>query len=557
MASSILSSLGGLGLFLLGLVVMTGGLKEMAGDSIRRTIARFTTSPLSGVATGAVLTALVRSSSTTTVTAVGFAGAGLLTLSQALGIIFGANLGTTVTGWIVALFGFKYDITALALPLILVGTVIHLLGKGRGAAAGIAIAGFGLVFVGIDALQNGMSGMTEVVTPASFPDDTWLGRLLLVFMGIGITLVTQSSSAGVAMALTAVHAGAISFPQAAAMVIGFDVGTTVTAGIAGLSGSIEARRVGFAHVIYNIITGIGAYFLLTPYVWCCDALVQGGAQGNAEFALVGFHTVFNGLGVLLALPFTERFARLIEWLIPQRDDELVRRLDRSLYENPSVAMLAAHAVTVDAARQLLQLLKKQFAASGRPPQPEPYGRFRDTLASISQYLNGISVKEDQSLMTRLEHAFLAIDHLRRLSYRCENWQRLDPTRDDPLLVDYAAAVRGELETVLAALDAPLSKETQWAAKSQYKEFATRDDADRQHFSEAVARGEVDPVTAIARLDSLRWLRRISYHLWRIVRHLRHVQFQQPAHPQEVADADRENHPPPQEDLAGPAGQAEK
>ena len=525
MYPEVFNALGGLGLFLLGMAVMTDGLKVMSGDSIRRTIARFTTSPTTAVATGAVVTAIIQSSSATTITAVGFAGAGLLTLSQSLGIIFGANIGTTITGWIVAVFGFKIKLGMIALPLVLLGIVTHLFAKGRLAAAGLALAGFGLVFVGIDLLQEGMLGFHEFVTPDSFPPDTWLGRLLLVLIGVVITLVTQSSSAGVAMALTAVHTGTISFPQAAAMVIGFDVGTTVTAVIAALGGSIEARRVGFAHVVYNIMTGIGAYFLLTPYVWLCDTFVDGGTAGNAELALVGFHTAFNGLGVLAALPFTKAFARFIARLIPERRDEIVHRLHHSLYQSPSVAIVAARATLVDITRKLLLLMREEFETTEiRKPESEAYEQVRATLSKVSRFLKGVDCKQDANLIVRLGDLFLAVDHLRRLSRRCEEFERIQAVHDVPLLEMYASRVLDELEQFLVAFEGGIEKTNQQSAKQLFKSFYHNSARDRRQLSESVARGKIDHEQAIARLDALRWLRRISFHLWRIIRHVRHAQF---------------------------------
>jgi phosphate:Na+ symporter len=171
----VLLCLGGLGLFLLGMVVLTEGLRALAGRALRRVLSRFTRSPRSGAMTGALTTAVVQSSSAITVATVGFVGAGLLTFPQALGIVLGANIGTTVTGWLVALLGFKLELGTAALPIVLVGVLIRLFTKGRPSAAGFAIAGFGLIFVGISLLQQGMGGFVGVITPDSFPPDTWSG----------------------------------------------------------------------------------------------------------------------------------------------------------------------------------------------------------------------------------------------------------------------------------------------------------------------------------------------------------------------------------------------
>ncbi|MCG8585358.1 MAG: Na/Pi symporter, partial [Pirellulales bacterium] len=203
MAWGVMHALGGLGLFLLGMTVMSEGLKSLAHDRLRALLSRFTRSPTTGAATGAITTAIIQSSSATTVAAVGFVGAGLLTFPQSLGIIFGANIGTTITGWLVAILGFKFKLGDAITPLILIGVFLRLFGSRRLSALGYALAGFGLIFVGIRMLQEGMQAFSGLVTPESFPDDTFTGRLLLVLIGVAITIVTQSSSAGVAAAMAA------------------------------------------------------------------------------------------------------------------------------------------------------------------------------------------------------------------------------------------------------------------------------------------------------------------------------------------------------------------
>ena len=283
MASSVLEAAGGLGLFLLGMVILSQGLRDLAGAAIHRSLQRFTRSPASGALTGALATALVQSSSVTTVTAVGFASAGLLAFPQALGIVFGANIGTTVTGWIVAVIGFKLQLGVVMPLLVLVGALLRIFGRGRVASAGLALAAFGLAFVGIEMLRVGTSAFQGIVTPDRFPADTLGGRLQLVGFGVLFTVVTQSSSAGVATALAAIAAGALQFEQAAALVIGMDVGTTVTAGIASVGASLAGRRTGCAHVFYNCLTGVGALFLLPVFRLGVDAV----SPRAALFGLVG------------------------------------------------------------------------------------------------------------------------------------------------------------------------------------------------------------------------------------------------------------------------------
>jgi len=239
--------LGGIGLFLLGMILMTDGLKTAAGNALRKALARFTGGPLSALLSGATLTALVQSSSATTLATIGFVSAGILTFEQAVGVVFGANLGTTSTGWLVSLLGFKVSIAAFALPMVGAGALANLLGRGRWRAAGLAVAGFGLIFVGIDQLQVGMAGLATRLDPSMLPGDNLAGRLALVGLGVLMTVVMQSSSAAVATTLAALHAGTIGLDHAAALVIGQNVGTTVTAGLAAIGASTAARRTALAH----------------------------------------------------------------------------------------------------------------------------------------------------------------------------------------------------------------------------------------------------------------------------------------------------------------------
>lgn len=231
-------------------------------------------------------------------------------------MIFGANIGTTITGWIVAIGGFKLDLGYAALPLLFLGVMLRMFARGKTAHIGWTLSGFSLLFIGIATLQEGLAPFQGMVTPDDFPPDTYFGRFLLVLIGIGITLVTQSSSAGVATALVALSTGAISFPQAAALVIGMDVGTTFTAILATIGGSTAMRQTGFAHVIYNLMTGIVAFLLLGPATEVIGMMLDNG-RGNAQIGLVAFHSFFNFLGVLLILPLTGAFAHLIARLVPE------------------------------------------------------------------------------------------------------------------------------------------------------------------------------------------------------------------------------------------------
>ena len=351
---SIIQALGGLGLFLLGMIIMTDSLRNLAGDAMRKLLLRFTHTPLSGAITGTVATAILQSSSATTVATVGLVGAGLMGFAEALGIIFGANIGTTITGWFVVLLGFKLQIGSILMPLILVGALLRLFTKDRWANIGMAIAGFGLIFVGIYLIQQGMVDVQQLITPEKLPADTFSGRIQLVLIGILFSAVTQSSSAGVAVTLTALHVGAINFPQAAALVIGMDVGTTVTAALATIGGTVGSRRTGLSHVMYNCFTGTGALFLITPYILLWQWLGPDILKNNAEIVLIVFHTSFNTLGVMIALPLSHHFARMMERLIPETEPAYTRSLDKTLLHDPVLALTAAQSTLKNEAVALLR-----------------------------------------------------------------------------------------------------------------------------------------------------------------------------------------------------------
>lgn len=520
MSSELLQVAGGLGLFLFGMSVMTDGLRGLAGKLLHRTLARFTHSPVTGAASGAAVTALLQSSSATTVAAVGLVSAGLLTFPQALGVVFGANLGTTLTGWLVALLGLKFSIGSIAYPIVLGGALLRLFGRASLASGGTALAGFGLIFIGIGLLQQGMAGYEGVVTPRDFPQDTFSGRLLLVAIGIVITLVTQSSSAGVATALTAVFTGTITFPQAAALVIGMDVGTTVTAALATLGGSLETRRTGYSHVIYNLLTGLGALLILTPYAWAWEHWAPGMLDQHAELALVGFHTLFNLLGVVLVLPLAGAFAGLVMKLMPERETVLGGGLDRNLLSEPAVALDASTHVTVQLVGESLELVRDLVEA----PQQIDGARLQRVSAAadrVQAYVDGIHLLPEQAGdWHRLNALIHLLDHLQRLLDRCEE----EPERVQTLVqVSALHGVAVDLDERIQQLLQQLDLQHWRDARASSADLAARLDARAEWLRSSImadmASGALEIPEGTAHLEAVRWLRRGSAHIARIFTHL--------------------------------------
>jgi len=344
MILTIANILGGLGIFLLAVTMMTDGLKLAAGDGLKDALIRSTSTPLRGLTFGFVVTSLVRSSSAVTVATIGFVNAGLLNLVQSLGVVYGANIGTTTTGWLVAFVGLDFNIETLALPMIGLGMLARLAGgERRSGAFGEAIAGFGLFFIGIEYLREAFAGFAHQIDVAAIAPQGVTGLLLYVGAGFLMTLITQSSGAAVTITLTAVSGGVLSLEAGAATVIGTNIGTTSTAVLAAIGATANARRVAAAHVLFNALTGAVALLLLPVMLW----LVQFGESrlGTSEgptAVLAGFHTLFNVLGVVMIWPFTARLAALLERRFVSRTEALARPqfIDRTIIGAPSLALEA-------------------------------------------------------------------------------------------------------------------------------------------------------------------------------------------------------------------------
>jgi len=344
MLLTIATILGGLGIFLLAVTMMTDGLKLAAGEGLKDALVRSTRTPLRGLAFGFVVTSLVRSSGAVTVATIGFVNAGLLTLAQSLGVVYGANIGTTTTGWLVALVGLDFRIEVLALPLIGLGMLARLVGGDRRIGAlGEAIAGFGLFFIGIEYLRDAFAGIAASIDVAAITPHGIAGLLLYVGVGFLLTLVTQSSGAAITITLSAVAGGVLTLDAGAATVIGTNIGTTSTAVLAAIGATANARRVAAAHVLFNVLTGGVALFLLPVMLWVVrfGATVIGIADAPSV-ALAGFHTLFNVLGVLMIWPLTDRLAAFLERRFVTRAETLARPqfIDQTIIGAPALALEA-------------------------------------------------------------------------------------------------------------------------------------------------------------------------------------------------------------------------
>ena len=332
---NIFALLGSLGLFLFGMKIMSEGLEKFAGERLRSILAWMTKNRFMGVLTGVTLTALIQSSSATTVMVVSFVNAGLMTLSEAIGVIMGANIGTTVTAWIITAVGFKVDIAAFAIPLLAVGMPLIFSDKGNRKNLGEFIFGFSLLFLGLEYLKVNAEGMhvdTIVSSLVTYiPCDSFIGTILFVILGAIITMVVQSSSAAMAITLMllAMDIPGFGFVQAAALAMGQNIGTTITAFMASLAANTQARRAAMAHLLFNVI---GVLLVLPVFTYACDGVTYittellGRADDDTTWKLSTFHTLFNLINTCILIGFVAQIEKLVCLLVPQKEAEEEYRL---------------------------------------------------------------------------------------------------------------------------------------------------------------------------------------------------------------------------------------
>jgi len=325
--TDILTLLGALGLFLYGMKVMSDALLQLAGDRMRTILASTTSNRFLAVLTGFSITAIIQSSSATTLMVISFTNAGLLTLTEAIGVIMGANIGTTVTAWLISIFGFKVSISAMALPLVGVGFLLTLFKQRHYQQWGYFIVGFAVLFIGLQFLKESVPDLKSNPDVLAFLSDyTSLGFMsVLIFLAIGtlLTMVVQSSSASMALTLLMTYEGWIPFDMAAAMVLGQNIGTTITAYLASLIANYQAKRAARAHLIFNVLGVVWALILFYPFLNLVEIIMLR-LEGESPFvsaavipvALSIYHTIFNILNTLFLLGFVSQIARVVEWLVP-------------------------------------------------------------------------------------------------------------------------------------------------------------------------------------------------------------------------------------------------
>ncbi len=337
-------------MFLYGMNMMSSGLQKTAGNRMRNLLGAMTSSPFKGVMTGLTITSIIQSSSATTVMVVGFVNASLLTLNQAIGVIMGANIGTTVTAWLVSLLGFKADISIFAVPLMAIGFIMSIAKSEKYRNISEFIIGFSLLFLGLSLMKNSVPDLRETPEILSFIQQ-WTGYgfgsvIIFLIFGTLLTLILQSSSATMALTLIMMSMGWIPFSMAAAMVLGENIGTTITANIAAAVGNPNARRAALAHTVFNVFGVIWALILFRPFLslvgtiitWLgypdptlidySHTIVAGSAESTAAlYGVSMLHTLFNTFNTCILIWFIPLIVRFVSWVIkskPEDEEQTIR-----------------------------------------------------------------------------------------------------------------------------------------------------------------------------------------------------------------------------------------
>lgn len=397
-AISFFTLIGALGLFLYGMKLLSEALQKVAGTRMRSLLAAMTSTRLKGILTGILVTVVVQSSSATTVMVVSFVNAGLLSLIQAVGVIMGANIGTTVTAWIISLLGFEMNLGMMALPFLGLGVPLLFSKRNNLHAVGEMILGFSLLFLGLTFLQDSVPDLSQyphvLETVSHYTQLGIWSVLLFVLIGIGLTVVVQSSSATMALTLLMCANGWIDFTMAAAMVLGENVGTTITAVIAAAVGNTSARQTALFHLVFNVLGVVWVLLLFYPFLNLVDRLALESGIGSpildpskAPIALSLFHSSFNVVNTLVMVWFTPQLVSLVKRILPQKESEdegyRLRFIGHDYMPTGEIALLSVWKEVTGYARRV----HRMFGFVQRMLDPANEKDFQNTYERILKYEN--------------------------------------------------------------------------------------------------------------------------------------------------------------------------
>lgn len=394
-AYQILKIVGSLGLFLYGMTLLSESLQKVAGDKMRGILAAMTSNSFKRVLTGLFITAIIQSSSATTVMVVSFVNAGLLTLAQSVGVIMGANIGTTITAWVITLLGFKVDISVISIPLIGIGFIFMMLKSRKKKSIGELIIGFALLFLGLSFLKNSVPDLTTTPHVLEFIKEwTSFGFgsvLIFIFIGTLLTIVLQSSSATMALTLVMSSYGWIPFEMAAALVLGENIGTTITANIAAAVANVSARRAALAHSVFNLVGITWVLVFFNPILNLVAAITESLGAGNpfvdsssTLYGLSLLHTLFNVTNTLLLVWFTPQIVKLVTYAIkPPKTEEVFRLkfIQGGILNTSELSLTQAKQEIVSFAR----LSQRQFEYARQAIHDSEKSNFEALFTKLEEY----------------------------------------------------------------------------------------------------------------------------------------------------------------------------
>ncbi|GGC64853.1 Na/Pi cotransporter family protein [Marinobacter halophilus] len=518
MISSAFQILGGLALFMLAMEMMTNGLKNAAGHHLRHLLGTWTKTPLRGLMAGFAITGIVQHSGAVTVATIGFVNAGLLTLAQSLAVIFGSNIGTTMTGWLVSLVGFGFNVEAVALPLLAAGVGTKLISRTpRNQFLGEALAGFALFFLGLSILKTALESVAGGFTGGGIISPDY-GLPTYLVIGLLATVLTQSSSAALAIVLTAAAGGLISLDNAAAAVIGANLGSTSTAALSALKATANARRLAVGHILFNVLTGAIALLILPVMLWLVALMTDWlNLEANPAISLALFHTLFNVLGAFCMLPFTKPFARFLGRLFRSKEEDNAepRYLDDTLITTPELAIGAVDQEMkrlIGHSRGLLRVCLDRESLTETDIRPKAEA-IRNLNQAITDYISRL--RAEKMSLSIVDALTISIRTCRYLAEATELASRLIKLRELSHRIEFAEQAQTlaqYLDTIraLVAAEGPAPNLLAEAEATYHRlKNSTLQMMVRRDFSTGLGEQSLDALSAVRRLND-QWSKALNW-----------------------------------------------
>lgn len=486
---NLLSLIGSLALFLYGMKIMSEGLEKFAGDRLRGILSSMTRNRVMGVFTGILITALIQSSSATTVMVVSFVNAGLMTLVQSIGVIMGANIGTTVTAWIISAIGFKVNIAAFALPLLAIGIPLIFSGKSKRKSIGEFIFGFSFLFMGLSYLQKNAEALQIGDIVANLLAG-WAGNggfltiLLFVFVGAFTTMIVQASAATMAVTLMLFNMNipGFGFELAAALAMGQNIGTTITAFLASLTANTQARRAALAHMFFNVFGVVVILLIFQPFcdgvTWFVENVMHAG--NNDLFRLSAFHSAFNIFNTLTLIWFVKQIERFVCYILPQKEQDEEYRLQYisgGLFSTAELSILEAQKeinVFAERCQRMFGFIRDLLNTEKNEDfvklysRIEKYEEITDRMElEIANYLNQVSEgRLSSDSKTKIQNMLRQVDELESIGDCCFNLGRTLSRKRQYSQEDFTEEQKAHLQNMISLVEESLNEMVVVVANSE-------------------------------------------------------------------------------------------